>query len=288
VSSRLLALLAPLPLLAACGDLPRPFQGQPGATAMRLAQPPPPRLAIPAPTNALLTDAGSQALADAVADGLQAREVPAVAGPVRDGDWRLITTAGERGGAIVPVFTVEDPKGEDKGKAEGKPVTLAAWAAADPRTFKQVAIDSVPNIADLLTRIEAARQRSDPSSLMNRPAKVDVADVDGARGDGNRQLTKLMRDKLAAKGFLVQDTATGADFILAGHVRMVPIEGKQERVEIQWVLTGPKGDERGRVIQLNEIPAGTLDLYWGDVAVAVTTEASAGVHDALLTQTGRK
>jgi hypothetical protein len=48
------------------------------------------------------------------------------------------------------------------------------------------------------------------------------------------------------------------------------------------------GDERGRVIQLNEIPAGTLDHYWGDVAVVVATEASSGVNDVIKRQSGRE
>ena len=43
-----LALLLPLMfLLAACGDLPEPFIGNPGATARRLAQPLTPLLAVP-------------------------------------------------------------------------------------------------------------------------------------------------------------------------------------------------------------------------------------------------
>jgi hypothetical protein len=40
------------------------------------------------------------------------------------------------------------------------------------------------------------------------------------------------------------------------------------------------------VVQLNEIPAGTLDRYWGDVAVVVATEASGGVNDVIRRQTG--
>jgi hypothetical protein len=51
------------------------------------------------------------------------------------------------------------------------------------------------------------------------------------------------------------------------------------------VKTG-SGDERGRVVQLNEIPAGTLDHYWGDVAVVVASEASNGVNDVILRQSG--
>jgi hypothetical protein len=274
--------------LAACGDLPRPFQGQPGATAMRLAQPPPARLAVPAPGNALLPDAASRQLADAVAKGLQDQEVPAVASDPHKGDWRLLVTAEAHAGTVIPVFTVENPKGEAQGKSEGKPVPMEAWAAADPATLKQAATDAAPGIAELLTRIEAARQHSDPNSLLNRPARVQVVEVEGAPGDGNMALTKQMRDKLSKLGPVVQDTANGADFILEGHVRMVPESGNQERVEIQWVLKNAAGDERGRIVQLNEVPAGSLNGYWGDVAVVVAQEASGGVRDALLTQTGRR
>jgi hypothetical protein len=277
-----------LALLAGCGDLPQPFRGAPGATAMRLAQPPPARLAVPAPGNALLTDAGSHALAEAVAIGLQGQEVPAMAANPGAQDWRLIVTAEQRAQAIVPVFTVENPKGEDQGRTEGTPVPLAAWAAADPTTLTSTANQAAPGIADLLTRIEAARQHADPNSLLNRPARVDVVTVEGAPGDGNIALTRQMRQQLAQRGPVVQDTENGADFILEGHVRMVPVAGNQERVEIQWLLKAPNGDERGRIVQLNEIPAGTLNRYWGDVAVVVAKEASGGVVDALTTQTGRR
>ncbi|MDQ2803970.1 MAG: hypothetical protein M3Y41_15335, partial [Pseudomonadota bacterium] len=58
--------------------------------------------------------------------------------------------------------------------------------------------------------------------------------------------------------------------------------------EIQWAVRNPHGDERGRVVQLNVVPAGTLDHYWGDVAVAVAQEAAGGVRDVILRQSGRK
>ena len=49
-------LLLPL-LLGACGDLPQPFFGRPGTTAAQLAhQPPPARLAVPAPEVPLRND----------------------------------------------------------------------------------------------------------------------------------------------------------------------------------------------------------------------------------------
>ena len=255
---------------------------------MRLAQPPPPRLAIPAPTQALLTDDASRTFASAVAEDLQALEVPATATRVEDGDWRLVMTAERRGGAVVPNFVVQNPKGEPQGQAEGKPVPIAAWAAAQPTTLKQAADDLAPAIADLLTRIEAAIRQSDPNSLYNRRARVLVEPVTVAPGDGNESLTKQMRQRLSQLGPVVQDTANGADFIVQGQVRTVPIAGKQIRVEIQWIVKDAKGGERGRVVQLNEVPAGSLSGYWGDVAVAVAQEASGGVKDVILTQSGKR
>ena len=58
----LLTLLLPFGL-AGCGGLPAPFWGNPGENARRLVQPLSPMLAIPAPTNAMLPEAASAALA---------------------------------------------------------------------------------------------------------------------------------------------------------------------------------------------------------------------------------
>jgi hypothetical protein len=280
-----LSLLLPL-LLGSCGDLPEPFLGNPGAVARRLAQPPTPRLAVPAPGDMMLPDVAGRGLAEALASDLQGAEVPAVAQPAQRTDWTLSARAEQRGSSVVPVFTVRDPQGQDKGNTEGAPVPVATWAAADPATLRQTAAEAAPKIAALLTGIQTAIVRADPNSLYNRPAKVMVANVSGAPGDGNAALTREMRKRLGVLGPVVQTTATGADFIVQGQVKVVPIEKRQERVEIQWVIKKTPDDERGRVVQLNEIPAGTLDHYWGDVAVVVATEASRGVENVLERQTG--
>lgn len=274
--------------LAACGDLPTPFMGNPGANARRLLVPLSPMLAVQTPTDALLPQAASQALAKDLAATLQAAEVPALARTPHETDWRLVTKAQARGSSVVPTYTVFDPKGEDQGTVEGKAVPMEAWASANPLTLKNVATEASSKVSTLLTRIRVARDRADPNSLYNRPAKVMVADVTGAPGDGNIALTRQMKAQLGQFGPQIQDSATGADFVVRGEVKVVPEPPKQERVEIQWVITTGTGDERGRVIQLNEIPAGTLSGYWGDIAVAVVNEASAGVNDVLLQQAGRR
>ena len=284
---RMLAVLLPA-LLAGCGDLPRPFAGNPGAAAQRLAEPPPARLAVAAPTSALLTDAAGATLATALATALQAREVPAVAEPARSGDWRLVTSAELRGTNVVPVFTVQNPAGEDQGAAQGAAVRDVVWAQAAAGTFKRVAEAAAPNIASLLTRIEAARRQSDPNSLMNRPARVFFKGVRGAPGDCDAALTRQMLAQLPKLGPVVQDTGAGADYVLEGKVATERIAGNMVRVEIQWQVDDARGREAGRVVQLNEVAAGTLDKLWGDVAVVVVQEASGGVRDVIFNQSGAR
>ncbi len=140
----------------------------------------------------------------------------------------------------------------------------------------------------MLTGIETGLMRADPNSLYNRTARVDVPEVTGAPGDGDAVLTKQMRDKLAALGPNVQTVSAGADFTVQGQVRLVPIPGDQQRVEIQWIISDAKGREAGRVIQLNNIPAHTLDHYWGEVALVVAQQASGGVNEVIRRRSGHE
>jgi hypothetical protein len=283
---RLTPCLVLLLLLTSCGDLPEPFLGNPGPTGRILAQPPAPRLAVPPPTTALLPDADDSVMADTLASALQTQKVPAIAGPAQPRDWKLLTSARLQGLSVIPEFTVVDPAGAERGIAEGAPVPAALWSTASAATLQDSVTEAAPRIALMLTNIETAIERANPNSLYNRPARVMVADVAGAPGDGDRALTDQMRLRLAALGPIVQTTLTNADFEVDGHVRVVPIANRKQRVEIQWIVKSAAGDERGRVIQLNEIPAGSLSRNWGDVAVEVATEAAGGVDDVLRRQTG--
>ena len=275
--------------LSGCGDLPQPFLGRPGATAERLSQPPPSRLTVPAPTQSLLPDAGANAWAGAVAEALQAEEVPAVAGGSRRrSDWTLALSAEVRGAEVVPSYAVQNPSGEAQGSSEGAPVSMADWAGGDAAVLKAAAAQAAPGIASLLGRIEAARRQSDPNSLLNRPARIYFSGVTGAPGDGGSSLPAQMRAKLTALGLVVQDSAGGADFTLAGEVQTAPGAKGTIRIELQWVVQDSKGAERGRIVQLNEVPPGTLDSYWGDVAVVVANEAAGGVRDVVLNSTGAR
>ena len=279
---------AALVLLAGCGDLPHPFKGMPGANALRLAQPPPARLAVPMPTDSLLADESAKLWSGALADGLLAQELPAVANEPAPGDWRIVLSAHLDGGNVTPTYTVVDPKGASQGAVSGPPVAASAWAAGDPTALKAAASAEVPQILSLLTSIQAHEQQSDPHSLLNRPPKLFFAGVTGAPGDGNASLSRLMIARLPTLGDIVQTTPTDADFTVRGEIKTAPGATKTAmRVEIQWIVTDSKARESGRVVQINEVPVGSLDSYWGEVAEVVATEAAGGVHEVVVQASGR-
>jgi hypothetical protein len=212
--------------------------------------------------------------------------VPAVAttdllGKPLPGDWRLAVTARLRAATVTPSFVVQNPKGEEQGRLDGAPVPAKAWEDGDPATLRGVAGQAAPAIAALLTAIEAKRQQADPNSLVNRPARVFVPDVTGAPGDGDTTLTAQLRRKLPLLGDTVQAGVGGADYTVRGVVKVGPVEQAAQRVEINWTVTDAAGAECGRVTQINQVPAGTLDHYWGDIAQVVTDQAAGGVHEVI-------
>lgn len=273
--------------LSACGDYPTPFKGNPGANAERLAQPTAPLLVVVIPTATAMPADARQALANELAKALQDREVPAQAKTARKADWQLISRLEPRAGGLAPVFTIQAPTGADRGSVEGPPASADAWAIASPDLLRRVTGDAAPRIVALLTSIRLSHDKADPNSLLNRPARVMLVPVTGAPGDGNQSLTKQVHERLTAYGVLVQTDKAGADFLVRGDVVVTPIPNRKERVEIVWAVALPNGDERGKVVQLNEIPAGILSHFWGDVAVAVATEAAGGLNDVIIRQSGR-
>lgn len=277
-----LAPLLLLLLLAACGDLPQPFLGRPGSAASQLAnQPPPARLVVPAPADSLLGDEASAAWAGAVAKALQDREVPALRAASARGDWSLVLSAQVRGTTVVPGYEVHDPAGKAQGRVEGAPVPLRTWAGSDPAAIQASADAAAPQLVNLLNRIQATRLKADPNSLVNRAARVYFAGVKGAPGDGDASIARQMRTKLATQGITVQDAPAGADFRLDGQVAASPGEGGQTHVEVGWVVQDAQGRERGRVVQLNDVPSVVASGSWGEVATAVAEQAAGGVAEVL-------
>lgn len=275
-------------VLTGCGDLPMPFKYNPGATALRLAAPPPTRLAVPAPGRAMLSDDGAKRFAADLAGALDDQAVPAEAMlPVR-GDWRLDATATLAADAVTPHFTVLTPLGAVKGSVDGKPVPAQAWANADAATLKAEADAAGPDIAALLTGIRAAEREADPHSLMHRPARIFFEGVRGAPGHGDDDLADAMRREIPMHGDVVVASRAEADFLLGARVAVSAPKDGQQQVELSWRVIDPVGHEAGKVSQLNAVATGTLDGRWGDVALAAAAEAAGGIHEVIDRYSGRR
>lgn len=296
----LLAVLLPMLLLSGCGDLPRPFAGDPGEAGRTLVQPPPARLAVVTSPASHLSAADGAVLAHAIAEALQAREVPAVAEPPRQGDWRLVIGADSppaAEGMVAASFAEQNPQGEEKDRITAAPVPAAAWSAGDAATLRAVAQQAAPGIARMLAGVEAARKKADPNSLVNRPARVFFTGVHGAPGDGDTSLAREMRRQLPGLGPDLTENAANADFTLDCQVRLTPLPGAQsgvqssgrlQQIEVAWRVVDARGREAGKATQIKEIPAGSLDSFWGDVAVVAVQEAAAGVQDIILNYAGAR
>lgn len=274
------AALALILALPACGDLPQPFRGNPGGQAGALAAPPAYRLAVPAPAGAMLSGAQAVTFAETLSEALLTAEVPAAATEPLPLDWQLTVEANLQGNAVVPRYVLTDPDGRQQGATLGARIPARDWSDANPEVMRRVAREAAPRIADLLLRAEAARKGNDPASLLSHgPPSIYVPMVRGAPGDGNRALTSRIRDALTTQGMRVQEIATGARFAVTGLVAVVNQPGtRTQRVELLWTISRQDGEDLGRVLQLNEVPTGVLDRFWGDVAFAAANEAAGGVR----------
>ena len=267
--------------LAACGDLPQPFRGQPGQVAARLARPPAYRIAIPPPAGALQTRAQAEAYAEALAEQLMAQEVPAVAGEPWPLDWVVEVSATRQPAGVVPHYRLRDGDGTLLGEASGRMVSTRDWLAGDGAALRRAAADGAQSLATLVARADALRRTGDERSAGAGPLVVRLLPVRGAPGDGNRSLTARMSEQLAALGFRVQEQSDGAQFAVQGLVEMAPGTRGQQRIEIVWTVQRRDGFDLGRVLQLNEVPAGSLNGLWGDVAFVVANEAAGGIRDVI-------
>lgn len=280
------ALLLPL-LAAACAPIRLPWREapKPDPGAALLARPPAARIAIPPPPAAGLDDAGSNQFARELAAALLGRELPAVAGPGRRGDWTLAVTAEIRGSQVVLDYAIEDEEGRPRGAIRSTtPVDAGRWSGAGEAVLRDAAGDAAPRIAELIARVEAASRAGTggaQAAATAGPRALLFTGVTGAPGDGNQSLARAIRSALAENGVVLTETKAGAGASLTGEVAVAPHSAREERVEIVWTVVRSDGEELGKVVQLNTVPKGTLGRRWGDVAFVVAQEAAAGVRDVI-------
>ncbi|QHI96454.1 hypothetical protein GT348_08185 [Aristophania vespae] len=282
--------------LPGCLDVAHPFAHR-GGNSQRLTQKnlPPPRLAVPVPVAAKAPWRSATALwAKDVVVALVAQSLPAVAQPPRQGDWWLRLGAKRVKNGVKPRYLLYDPEGKVRAKGYGSVIDRAGWLAADPVALNTVALEIAPDIARLLTGIQVKIMQADPHSLMNRPAKVYFAGVEGAPGDGNISLARAFYASLPDGRNNVQTKPEDADYTVKCRVQLKDLppgpsqkKASEQQITIIWRVTDSKGKEAGAATQLHAIAIHSLDGAWGDIAATAAHEAAGAVRTIITNYSGR-
>ncbi len=125
-----------------------------------------------------------------------------------------------------------------------------------------------------------------PSRLVAEPPPVTwgqpsflIKQVEGAPGDGNKALTKAMKEALRKRDITVTEDPRQAGFVIAGKVEISAPVGGRQQAKIIWAVNTIAGDEVGKAVQENAVKAGSLNGAWGRVADIVSIAAVAGIQE---------
>ena len=260
--------------LAACGDLPRPFQPAEKSTKAWSAPGDIAWGSILVPPIAGLPPLQSAALADEVVEALQVRDVPA---STRAGGRGSIVLAGQV--AVVSGklrWTLVTPDGEtalrfeesllDAARLDETAPHLAAIAA---RAARRIAAALEPPAAD--------------DGVARTASRVVLEGVRGAPGDGGIALARAMRHSLARIGIAVADDKDGEARLISGRVSVLRDDTASDdaTVTIAWDVLRPDGKRLGTVTQSNRVSVERLTGAWGALARIVARAGAPGIAQLL-------
>ncbi len=106
---------------------------------------------------------------------------------------------------------------------------------------------------------------------------VAVPAVEGARGEGNAELTAAMRKALKEAGWPVLNAPRKDALTVRGRVEIGKAQGPNQSVKIVWDVLTPEGKRLGDLKQDNAVAAGSLDQSWGDNAQYAADAAAEGI-----------
>ena len=256
--------------LAACGDLPRPFQpaekslqawSAPGDIAWGSI------LVLPI---AGLPQPQSIALADEVVTALQVRDVPAS------------TYAGGRGSIVLAgqvsavtrklTWALVTPDGKTALRFE-EPLLDAARIDETTPDLAAIATRAARRITDALEPPIADDERAQPA------VPVVLEAVNGAPGDGGIALARAMRHSLARIGVAVADDRKDDSLLILGRVSVARDEEATDdaALTIAWDVLQPDGTRLGTVTQSNCVSAAQVTGAWGALARIVARAGAPGI-----------
>jgi hypothetical protein len=182
--------------------------------------------------------------------------------------WRLQNAAGKVVGERQPYF--EAPAAEWNAGADG-PVGELAAASAD-------------TLAPLLSDEPLPHPLTMVATAAEGRLRLAIGGVEGAPGDGDTSLAGSITAVLKRHEIDIVNAPKSTDVLkLDAQVAMSPAVGDpgKQHIRIVWRLHRADGSQVGTVAQENDVPKGTLDGAWGDVAYTVAVAAEAGIVELI-------
>ena len=263
--------------LAACGDLPRPFQPEAKSTQAWLGPGDIAWGSVLVPPIAGLPTQQSAALVGEVVEALQLREIPA---SDRAGGRGSIVLAGHVAAVAGKLrWSVITPDGAtalrfDEARFDASTV---ATEAAD---LEAIAARAAGRVAALL-KPPTTHEPDHPPRASRAPVIIDA--VRSAPGDGGIALAHAMRRSLARIGVTVVDDADEGSLAIQGWVSIARDDSaaKDAALTIVWDVLHPEGARLGTITQSNRVDANQLTGTWGILPRLIARAGAPGIAQLL-------
>ena len=260
--------------LAACGDLPRPFQPTDKSTQAWTVPGDVAWGSILVPPIGGLPATQSAALVDEVVKALNLRDVPASALAGGRGSVVLAGRVSVAAGKLR--WSLIAPDGETALRFEEPSPGVPTGDAAPP---------DLAAVAERAAARVAAALKPPAAAEPDRPPQLPVAieTVRGAPGDGGMALARAMRHSLARIGVTVADAPEAGSLAIQGWVSVARDDtvADSATVTITWDVLHPDGSRLGTVTQSNRVGEAQLTGTWGVLPRLVARAGAPGIAQLL-------
>ncbi len=267
---RLLILLL-CAIVAACGELPRPFQPE-YKTGDTFALLPVDKAGLVVQRVDGLPPEAAEAFTTALIEALRKEDIAAMAGPGNPAALVLSGAAVATGPGWDITLALDDAHKTALGSFVSH---MAPAQANDPKSWQSYATTVAHSVASAL--------EADPSLLNPDAPVVAIGDVTGVAGNDGRALTRALEYTLQKSRIRLADTPDKATHIVVGQVTIAAPKGTAGRqvrnVDVRWTVLRADKSEVGQVRQSNDVPVGMLDRDWPEIALAVADAATDGIVD---------
>lgn len=165
-------------------------------------------------------------------------------------------------------------------------IMAAASRAPDPHTQFIGPPEPVPHAVTAANEPQATTANAEVPKP--KPAKPDyeikavaVVPVEGSPGSGDAELTDAMRRTLKTAGWPVISAPRADALTINGKVKVDQPFGSSQRVSLDWTVSSPDGKVLGVITQSNLVPAGSIDIGFGEAALQVAEAAALGIFDVV-------